>query len=74
MTKLKDNKTDHDVTKKKMCYMDLEELSPDDYVDGWENGISGTPEHITRYADGTTTRHGGGPAGPMHYDKYGNEC
>lgn len=37
-------------------------------------GPSGTEEDVTYYADGSSTRHCGGPCGPMNYDENGEEC
>ena len=61
-------------SKTPMCHRDLGDLDREDYRDGWEVGPSGQEEHVTRYADGSSKVHGSGPAGPMFYDKYGNEC
>lgn len=38
-----------------------------------DNGTGGKVK-VTRYADGSSTVHWGGPCGPMHYDKFGEEC
>ena len=34
----------------------------------------GHEEDITRFSDGSSIRHGGGPAGDMYYNKFGEEC
>jgi hypothetical protein len=34
----------------------------------------GHEETVTRYSDGSSTRHGGGPCGDVHYDDLGREC
>lgn len=52
-----------------MCYQDLEDLDRGDFRD-----VVVDDDHVTYFSDGTSTRHGGGPAGDMHYDKYGEEC
>jgi hypothetical protein len=53
-------------------------MNPDD-VDQKDKKTSiesfcGNEEKITRFSDGSSTRHCGGPCGDMHYDEYGEEC
>ena len=39
-----------------------------------ERSSTGGYEEITRYNDGSSTRHCGGPCGDQDYDEFGNEC
>lgn len=34
----------------------------------------GHTERVTRFKDGSSIRHGGGPCGPTKYDENGEEC
>lgn len=34
----------------------------------------GHKERVTRFRDGSSIRHGGGPCGDTHYDENGEEC
>lgn len=34
----------------------------------------GHTERVTRFKDGSSIRHGGGPCGDTHYDENGEEC
>ena len=34
----------------------------------------GHKERVTRFKDGSSIHHGGGPCGDMHYDENGDEC
>jgi hypothetical protein len=38
------------------------------------NPSTGAMERVTNYSDGSSKRHGGGPAGDMNYDEFGEEC
>lgn len=40
---------------------------------GKERGISGTEHEVTRYSDGSSTHHFGGPCGSSDYDENGEE-
>lgn len=40
----------------------------------WEDNNTGGKVEVTRYKDGSTTYHHGGPCGPMNYNKHGEEC
>lgn len=57
-----------------MCLWDEDEVDPLDRRTEYEDDTTGGKEKITRFADGSSIRHCGGPAGPMYYDKYGEEC
>jgi len=60
---------------KRMCYRDRKELDIGDAKDVEErDGSTGTTHRVTRFQDGSSTYHFGGPVGDVHYDEYGNEC
>lgn len=40
----------------------------------WENDNTGGKVKVTRYSDGSSTYHFGGPCGSQDYDEFGNEC
>ena len=40
----------------------------------WEDNNTGGQVEVTRWRDGSSTVHHGGPCGPMSYNKYGEEC
>ncbi len=39
-----------------------------------EKGLVNDDVEVTRYSDGSSTYHHGGPAGDMSYDEFGEEC
>jgi len=41
---------------------------------GKERTISGSDVEVTRYSDGSSTYHHGGPCGSSDYDENGEEC
>lgn len=45
-----------------------------DYVDEMEDNGTGGKVRVTRYSDGTSTVHWGGPCGSVNYDENGEEC
>lgn len=51
-----------------------DKLHPRDARKQRVRGPSGQEEDVTYYSDGSSTRHGGGPCGPMNYDENGEEC
>lgn len=52
-----------------------DDLEPEDMSTSWERSSStGAYEKVTRFRDGSSVREGGGPAGPMRYNKFGEEC
>lgn len=58
----------------RMCYKDHDELDRNDYTVSEERTLSGSSVSVTRYADGTSTHHFGGPCGSANYDENGEEC
>lgn len=50
-----------------------DEVSDEDRRSGFERH-NGTDFKVTRYSDGTSTVHHGGPCGDTHYDENGEEC
>lgn len=59
--------------KKPMCDTPTEELSIFDYSTKMEDSPTGGKMKVTRFSDGSTTYHGGGPGGPISFDEYGRE-
>jgi hypothetical protein len=57
-----------------MCYRDRENMNRDDFEEGYEDDNTGGKVRVSRYSDGTTTVHHGGPCGDSHYDENGEEC
>lgn len=57
-----------------MCYENNENLELTDYKRRHENDNTGSQVEVTRYKDGTSTYHFGGPVGIVHYDENGEEC
>jgi len=61
-----------------MSNWDDDRFSDDDRrrtkTDTFRNGSTGSQERVTRYPDGSSTRHGGGPAGDTRYNDQGEEC
>lgn len=58
-----------------MCndYDPSKDYEPDHHTrkrESWQ----GHDEEVTRFKDGSSIRHGGGPCGDMHYDENGEEC
>lgn len=49
-------------------------LMPEDKRTVYEKDLSGNLVKVTRYSDGSSTVHWGGPCGSTSYDEYGNEC
>lgn len=60
--------------KEPLCYKDRDELQQSDYSEGWESDGIGGKVRVTRFRDGSSTYHRGGPCGDQHSDRYGNEC
>lgn len=60
--------------KLRMAQKQLSELAPEDYETNWESDGTGGEVEVTRYADGSSTYHFGGPCGPMSFDENGEEC
>lgn len=61
-------------TRLPICRKDPYEQSPEGTIYSTvETNTGGVVEH-TAYPDGSTTVHWGGPAGPAHYDEFGEEC
>jgi hypothetical protein len=50
------------------------EMSPEDFNTEMESNNTGGKVAVTRFKDGSSTVHWGGPCGPMSYDKNGEEC
>lgn len=59
---------------KRLCYKRLEDLEPDQYKTSLEDYHTGGKIKVTRYADGTSRVHWGGPCGDTCYNEYGEEC
>lgn len=61
-----------------MCNWDDDDFSDDDRkqikTGNYRSGSTGSDERVTNYPDGSSIRHGGGPAGDMQYDEFGEEC
>jgi hypothetical protein len=64
--------------RKNMCTWKDAEFSDDDRrktrTESTRSGSTGAYERVTRYPDGSSTWHCGGPCGDVHYDQYGEEC
>lgn len=39
-----------------------------------ERVLTGVEIEVTRYSDGSSTHHFGGPCGSVNYDEFGEEC
>ena len=50
------------------------DVSEWDYSRNWESDNTGGKVEVTRYADGSSTYHFGGPCGPIHFDSNGEMC
>lgn len=48
-------------------------FAPEDVMQDVEH-VNGTKVPVTRYRDGSSTVHWGGPCPDTHYDAYGEEC
>ncbi len=57
-----------------MCYWDKRKLKRGDATTSNEPNNTGSTFRVTRYKDGTSTVHHGGPCGDSHYDENGEEC
>jgi len=57
-----------------MCHAPIETLDQSDYSTGKERTPSGNEVEVTRFSDGSSKVHFGGPCGSQTYDEYGEEC
>jgi hypothetical protein len=57
-----------------MSVWDVFDMSPEDFKTEMESDNTGGKVAVTRYKDGSSKYHFGGPCGPMTFDKNGEEC
>lgn len=62
------------INKMRLCYQDQDNLERSDYTTKYERDNTGGKIKVTRYADGTSKYHFGGPCGSQCYDENGEEC
>ena len=51
-----------------------DDISREDVHTSYESDNAGGKVEVSRYSDGTSTVHWGGPCGSSNYDEYGREC
>lgn len=66
------------MSKRKRNYAQRASTNPD-FVDPqlkevYEKTPTGGEVQVTRYSDGSSTVHFGGPCGPQNYNEFGEEC
>lgn len=57
----------------RLCNQDREKMERQDYSERKERN-NGSDISVTRYRDGSSTVHWGGPCGSTNYDEFGEEC
>ena len=57
-----------------MSVWDVLDMSSEDFETALESNNTGGQVAVSRYKDGSSKVHWGGPSGPMSYDKNGEEC
>ncbi len=57
-----------------LCRENKDYLESTDYKETYVDDHTGGKTRVTRYRDGTSTFHYGGPCGKVNYDQYGEEC
>ena len=57
-----------------MCNRPDDEIADEDKITRYERNNTGGKTEVTRYSDGSSTYHHGGPCGPSSFDANGEEC